>query len=257
MTIAKSKTKPKVVTHDNNMLDLDVGYSPTQEDLNMVDTEYVLPSAIDLNENSVNIMNLNVRGLINKQDSLLRLLTTSGGQNKVSIVSLNETWLHPETISKIDISGYNYVGKCREGRKGGGVGILLSEELCYREFSDNLPKLPTIEYICIEILMKKRPIILLSLYRPPNQSITESILDIKKLLGLLENRNKDLVICSDHNLDLLKMSDHSKTMEFVELLSTHNLYPTITKPTRVTHASATLIDNIFVGKEHCDNYRVL
>ena len=44
-------------------------------------------------------------------------------------------------------------------------------------------------------------------------------------------------------------------MEFVEMLSTHNLYPTITKPTRLTHASATLIDNIFVRKEQCDNYR--
>ena len=179
MTIAKAKTKSKVVSHDN-MLDLDVGYSPTREDLDMVDTEYVLPSAIDLSENSVNIMHLNVRGLINKQDSLLRLLTTLGGKNKVSIVSLNETWLRPETISKVDISGYNYVGKCREGRKGGGVGILLSEELRYREFSDHLPKLPTIEYICIEILMKNRPITLLSLYHPPNQSITESISDIKK-----------------------------------------------------------------------------
>ena len=221
----------------------------------MVDTEYVLPEATDLNENSVSIMHLNVRGLINKQDSLLRLLTMLGEQNKVSIVSLNETWLRAEMISKIDISGYNYVGKCREGRKGGGVGVLLSEKLRYREVSENLPKLPTIEYICVEIIMKKRSMLLLSLYRPPNQSIAESISDIKKLLGLLYNVNKNLVICSDHNLDLLKMSDHSKTMEFVELLSTYNLYPVITKPTTLTHASATLIDNIFVGKEHCDNYR--
>ena len=104
-------------------------------------------------------------------------------------------------------------------------------------------------------MMKRRPILLLSLYRPPNQPITESISDMKKLLDLLDNKNKDLVICSDHNLDLLKMSDHSKTTEFVELLSTYNLYPTITKPTRLTHASATLIDNIFVSKEHYDNYK--
>ena len=44
-------------------------------------------------------------------------------------------------------------------------------------------------------------------------------------------------------------------MEFVELLSLHNLYPTITKPTRITHASAMLIDNIFVKKERYGNYR--
>ena len=243
------------MTHISNRLDLDVGYSPSSEDLNMVDTEYVLPTAVDFNEDSVNIMHLNVRGLINKQDSLLRLLEALGGQNKVSIVSLNETWLRTETIAKIDISGYNYVGKCREGRKGGGVGVLLSEELRYREISKNLPRLSTLEYICVEIMMKKRPIVLLSLYRPPNQSLTESISDIRKLLDSLDNKNKDLVICSDYNLDLLKMSDHSKTMEFVELLSTYNLYPTITKPTRLTHTTATLIDNIFVGKEHYDNYK--
>ena len=254
MTISPS-TNPNSVTHISNRLDLDVGYSPCSEDLNIVDTEYVLPTAVHFNENSVNIMHLNVRGLINKQDSLFRLLETLGRQNKVSIVSLNETWLRTETIAKIDIAGYNYVGKCREGRKGGGVGVLLSEELRYREISKNLPRLSTLEYICVEIMMKKRPILLLSLYRPPNQSPTDSISDMKKLISSLDNKNKDLVICSDYNLDLLKMSDHSKTMEFVELLSTYNLYPTITKPTRLTHTSATIIDNIFVGKEHYDNYK--
>ena len=81
MTIAKAKTESKVGSHDNK-LDLNVGYSPTWEDLDMVDTEYVLPSAVDLSKNIVNIMHLNVRGLINKQDSLLRLLTTLGGKNK-------------------------------------------------------------------------------------------------------------------------------------------------------------------------------
>ena len=48
---------------------------------------------------------------------------------------------------------------------------------------------------------------MLSLYRPPNQSPTDSISDMKKLLSSLDNKNKDLVICSDYNLDLLKMSD--------------------------------------------------
>ena len=191
------------------MLNLDIGYSPSREDLNMVDTEYILPTAlVKMNETDLNIMHLNVRGLINKQDPLLRLITTLGGKNKVSMVSLNETWLCNDTISKVDIAGYNYVGKCREGRKGGGIGVLLSDEIRYRELNDKLPKLPTIEYICIEVLMKRKAIIVVSLYRPPNQLASESISDIKKLLELLEKENKELILCSDHNLDLLKMTDH-------------------------------------------------
>ena len=146
------------------MLDLDVGYSPSNEDLNAVDTEYILPSnLVDLRDNDLNILHLNVRGLINKQDPLHRLLTSLGGKNKVSIVSLNETWLRKDTISKVEIPGYNFVGKCREGRKGGGVGILISNEVCYREPQINLPQLPTIECVCIEILLKRKTILVASL----------------------------------------------------------------------------------------------
>ena len=146
----------------------------------MIDTEYVLPTVpVDLNETDLNIMHLNVRGLINKQDSLHRLLTALGGKNKVSIVSLNETWLHNDTIYKVEIPGYNYVGKCREGRKGGGVGILLSNEIRYCELQNKLPKLSTIEYICVEILLKRKAVLVVSLYRLPNQPASESVSDIK------------------------------------------------------------------------------
>ena len=75
-------------------LDIDVGYSPNGEDLIEIDMEYVIPDKMtELSDLNLNIMHLNVCGLINKQDSLSRLLTTLGGRNKVNVVSLNETWL--------------------------------------------------------------------------------------------------------------------------------------------------------------------
>ena len=50
----------------------------------------------------------------------------------------------------------------------------------------------------------------------------------------------------DHNYDLLKLGTHKKTQSFIETLLNLNLYPTITRPTRITHSTATLIDNIFI-----------
>ena len=47
----------------------------------------------------------------------------------------------------------------------------------------------------------------------------------------------------DHNLDLLKNSTHKHTQQFIEEM------PTITRPTRITNSSATLIDNIFVSEK--------
>ena len=58
-----------------------------------------------------------------------------------------------------------------------------------------------------------------------------------------------VVIGLDHNLDLLKSSMHTQTQQFLEVTLENNLIPTITKPTRVTHSSATLIDNILLKSE--------
>ena len=56
-----------------------------------------------------------------------------------------------------------------------------------------------------------------------------------------------MVVCTDHNIDLLKASSHNKTQEFLENCVELNLLLSITKPIRITHSSATLIDNIFLS----------
>ena len=63
----------------------------------------------------------------------------------------------------------------------------------------------------------------------------------------------------DHNLDFLKASKHARTQEFIDLNIDNYMYPVITKPTRITHTSATLIDNIMVSKElyDCHNIGIL
>ena len=47
----------------------------------------------------------------------------------------------------------------------------------------------------------------------------------------------------DHNLDLLKSHIHKKTQELLNLSLDLDLFPVITRPTRITHTSATLIDS--------------
>ena len=59
----------------------------------------------------------------------------------------------------------------------------------------------------------------------------------------------------DFNLDLLNTDLHSATNEFINALFSHFLYPLISRPTRLTSYSATLIDNIFTNNisTSCDN----
>ena len=53
----------------------------------------------------------------------------------------------------------------------------------------------------------------------------------------------------DHNLDFLKMNHHKPTEEFLECNLDSGMIPQITKLTRITQTSATLIDNVIVSKK--------
>ena len=49
----------------------------------------------------------------------------------------------------------------------------------------------------------------------------------------------------DMNLDLLKFESHGPTSDYLDLMMSHSLLPMITRPTRIKHSSASLIDHIF------------
>ena len=68
--------------------------------------------------------------------------------------------------------------------------------------------------------------------------------------SLLEKRsfeNKNITLLGDFNINLLNHDQDNLTSEFINLITTGSLLPTITKPTRVTSRSKTLIDNIFIN----------
>ena len=52
----------------------------------------------------------------------------------------------------------------------------------------------------------------------------------------------------DHNLDLLKACSHQQTQCFLDIILDNELLASITRLTRITQQSATLIDNIFISE---------
>ena len=51
----------------------------------------------------------------------------------------------------------------------------------------------------------------------------------------------------DPNLDFLKSHLHENTQGFINYNLDNDLFPVITRPTQITHSSATLIDNVLLG----------
>ena len=95
------------------------------------------------------------------------------------------------------------------------------------------------------------------MYRPLNTYISQFIESFNNQIGKINTKGYECIIGLDHNLDLLKQSVHLKTQEFLECILDHNLLPTITKPTRISQTSATLIDNVLISKKLQSDYESL
>ena len=224
---------------------IDLGFNGDIEDK----CDYLDYLETDHDQRKRTVIQLNIRGLLNKQDDLRQLLVEIKKKHAVSVILLAETWLKKSTQKKIRVPGYQFVGSHRECKRGGGVSILISNKLQFRKRKDLTLDIPNFENITIELKTHKDSILFSALYRPPNTKETEFIKNYKRLLNKFNPEEiSRLILGLDHNVDFLKHEKHRPTKEFIELNLDYHLLPSFTKPTRITKTSSTLIDNIIIGK---------
>ena len=201
------------------------------------------------NSSDLTIIQHNIRGLNSKLGDIDYLLSHTLAHGTPDIALLCETWLTPNSPKPL-ISGYTIERADRLHKKGGGVCILLSSRCKYKRRHDLEGCGETQTESCfIELKNWNSNIILGSLYRPPNSDIPSFLEKLESTIRQVRHEKKRLIIGMDHNLDLLKESSHPPTHQFLELIYENGIVPTITKPTRVTTETATLIDNILMDQD--------
>ena len=191
------------------------------------------------------IIELNIRGLVNKQKELDDLLHGITYLKRADIVILVETWLTKENEHRVKLPGYTYYGEPRTHKRGGGVGFLVNDRISFKKRLDLNVSSTVCENCFIEVKSRKFGILIGSIYRPPNTNSNEFLKVFKEIIkNVRVEKNKSVIMGMDHNLDLLKHHIHNNTQKFLECLTENSLIPSITRPTRITSSSATLIDNI-------------
>ena len=205
--------------------------------------------------NDLCIVQLNVHGIGSKQSSLQHLIDNCISNRTPDVVVLSETWLTPFSPT-IKVPGYEFCHKDRTSHRGGGVGLLISERIRYKIIQHNHTIGTTFEHLTAEICLRSNQKVLISsIYRPPNTPEAEFIDEYSKFVCILKRiENKGIIIGLDHNLDLLKAFKHGPTERFLNTNLSLNLIPMITRPTRITKSTATLIDNIFISQHWLSNY---
>ncbi len=85
------------------------------------------------------------------------------------------------------------------------------------------------------------------MYRVPNTDENKSLGAFESILEKVSNGNKNIIIGTDQNFDYMKLDNHNNTSILLETFLQNRLTPCITKATRVTYSTATLIDNLYLN----------
>ena len=201
---------------------------------------------IPIGINDLCIIELNIRGLVSEQQDLYLLLKSITQLECVDVVILVETWVTGDSKSRISILGYTYYGLTNPNKKGGGVGFLVHNDLSFAQRPDLLINSNVAENCFLALKGHKRNIIIGSVYRPPNKEFIFVFGDLMKKIN--KESLKDVIIGLDHNMAFLKHHAHAWTQQFLETATDFGLLNTVTRVTRITPSSATLIDNILLSQ---------
>ena len=165
------------------------------------------------------------------------------------VIGISETWLKDTSPSSLfSIEGYRLILNNRLNKRGGGVAFYITENLNYVLLDDFNLMSEVIESIFIEIKVpNRRSIIIGEIYRPPNSSMPEFTEILQNLLSNEYFYNKTCFIMGDFNLNLLQCNENPSCQDFLNLMLSKSFVPLIKKPTRVSDASSSLIDNIFLN----------
>ena len=217
--------------------------------------ENICADLLPIKDNFI-VITINTESIMAKIDKLCELIDIFNEKGIIiSAIALQETWLKEEAdTSCIKIPGYHepvhqgYI--C--GRKGGLVTYVHSKyqapikrEKLYSKSKDWEALIVDVNY---EFFTNK--ITICNFYRPPrdnysNKSLDKFLKPFKTITKTLSKEKSILILCGDANINLLRLDTWTKCQEYFDQLTSLNILPCITLPTRFSKHRATLIDHIF------------
>ena len=154
---------------------------------------------------------------------------------------ISETWLTPVMQNHfIKIPEYS-IYRC-DGGRGGGVCIYIRDHLKVTCITPELERPPLIEDLWMTIQCNKFPSFILGcVYRHPH-ALRESFDYLSDIFSLMNLKNKPILILGDFNDDLLLSNN-----KIGNIIKTLHLSQLISKPTRITSSSSTLLDLVITN----------
>ena len=196
--------------------------------------------------NGLSLLHINARSLTKNIEAILDLLTSL--DMKLTCLLITETWLTDTKAAPV-IPGYTYVGNNREHKIGGGTAIYVHDAVSFKVRHDLQVDNNIFESTFIEIFAQEKNILVGCIYRAPNTNYYDFEEALEQLTLTIAYERKIAFVGGDLNINLLNFDEASQVNHFVDMMLSNKMIPTISKPTRVTDKSETLIDNIYTNSD--------
>ena len=94
----------------------------------------------------------------------------------------------------------------------------------------------------------QKSIIVGNTYRSPSSNIDKFFERLETILnGLNRHKNKLILLTGDFNVDLIKHDTDANSQRLIDIMSDRGFIQTISRPTRITSHSSTLIDHMYTN----------
>ena len=213
------------------------------------------------------VMSINIQSLSAKFNDLKSLVSSLLISNCApDVICLQEIWRIPGS-EFFNLDGYHSLEFSirQSNAQGGGVGIFVKKEL---NFSVN-KKLSVfheriLESIFVDVTFNNKKISIGSLYRPgtqhpsltPSEQFTQFCELFSAIADCANNSHIPTYIFGDTNIDCLKYGTCANSSNYVDMLFSHGMIQVVSKPTRCTLTSATLIDHV-ITNSIADSYETI
>ena len=196
-------------------------------------------------KNGFSVFHCNMRSL-SKNVSLLEdiLLTVKETPN---VIAISETKLNDYSRQNVNIPGYTFLNT-NSKTAAGGVGLYVSEDLEFVSRRDLDLCMDGVECCWIELSRKRQKSILIGcVYRHPSGDRDLFSETLKSQLERLNNKGYEIIVLGDININFLNYNNDNHTSDFLDMLLDLGFMPLITKATRITDHTSTLIDHIYTN----------
>lgn len=204
-----------------------------------------LNGAYRRNEKDFSVYHLNICSLYPKFEEVcaeLSLLTF-----KFDIICFTESWLTEATSGMLSMDNYESFHNFRNDRRGGGISAFVRGSYETSLVGELTNTTIDFESLFLEISVGSQRILCGVIYRPPSGNAKNFVDRLQEILTSLNRRHyAEIIFCGDFNFDLLNSETDLNVQLFLNNMFSYSLLPLISKPTRVSNNSATLIDNIFL-----------